>query len=123
MNIPTLMAAGSLSAVLTGAAGGAHPSVPDLVCRADSTSMTVHVSLRTVTHISTDMYRFRRSKLYLSSADREEYFYGDVAQVDPLRFTSGYKTILFSDSTFRRAIVVHVDDVATRILRVRCVAA
>ena len=72
----------------------------------------------------TRQYRFSGGKLYLTptGAGREEYFYGDVILVEYLRYTSGYKTVVFSDGGFSSATSVHVDQYPfdTRMTSLRC---
>ena len=66
------------------------------------------------------IYRITDDKLYLSQTDRPEYFYQDLVYVEPNRFSSGFKTILFS-SNFERAVDVHTDAIETQVRRLHCV--
>ena len=85
--------------------------------------MTIrNTDLKTDRYRSTDLYRFAGGKLFISSEGREEYFYNDVRQNEPGRYTSAHKTVIFDGPRFKNATVVHTDEVETRVLKVRCTA-
>ena len=52
--------------------------------------------------------------------NREEYLYNDVRQIEPGRYTSAYKTIIFDGQSLRSATAVHTDQIETRVLKLRC---
>jgi hypothetical protein len=105
-----------------GQLAGAQASLPNSVCRGEDVVTIRSADLKTDRSRSTDLYRVVTSKLYISSDGRDEYFYGDVRQVEPGRYTSGHKTIIFEGPGFRRATVIHTDELETRVLKLRCTA-
>jgi hypothetical protein len=69
--------------------------------------------------VSSDLYRFAAAKLYMSSEGRDEYFY-NVLQLEPGRYASAHKTVVFHKLEFKAATVKHTDEIETRVLRLRC---
>ena len=63
---------------------------------------------------------FVGGKLSISSEGRDEYFYNDVRETEPGRYTSAYKTMIFDGPGFKSATAVHTDQVKTRVLKLRC---
>lgn len=105
-----------------GSVRGAQANIPDSVCRADETVSIRNTDLKTDRFLASDLYRFTGNKLYISSEGRAEYFYNDVRQAEPGRYTSAHKTIVFDRREFKSAVVIHTDSVETRVLRLRCSA-
>lgn len=81
-----------------------------------------NTDLKTDRYRSSNLYRFVDGKLYISSEGREEYFYNDVRQNEPGRYTSAHKTIVFDGPGFTNATAVHTDGIETRVLKLRCAA-
>lgn len=81
-----------------------------------------NTDLKTDRYRSTDLYRFADGRLYISAEDREEYFYNDVRQNEPGRYTAAHKTIVFDGPGFSRATAAHIDEFETRVLKLRCTA-
>ena len=102
------------------AANAATP--PDLVCTSEKS-----ISISNLNLISSDisasnsLYRFSHGSLYLSFESREEYLYGEVEEVEYLRYVTGNKTIIFKDSSFLRAVSSHFDKSETTVMNLRCV--
>lgn|GEM_PF-6744064 len=105
-----------------GRVGGAQATIPNSVCRGEEVVSIRNVDLKTDRFRSSDLYRFAAGKLYISSEGRDEYFYNDVRQTEPGRYTSAHKTIVFDGPGFKSATVVHTDEVETRVLKLRCTA-
>ena len=95
-------------------------SIPNSVCRGEDAVTVRNTDLKTAPNRSTDLYRFVGGKLFISSEGRAEYFYNDVRQNEPGRYTSAHKTIIFDGPGFKNATVVHIDEVETRVLKLRC---
>jgi hypothetical protein len=100
----------------------AQASIPNSVCRGEDVVSIRNTDLKTDRYRSTDLYRFVGGKLYISAEGREEYFYNDVRQVEPGRYASSHKTIIFDGPGFKNATAVHTDEVETRVLTLRCTA-
>ena len=100
--------------------GSAIASLPDLVCQE---LKVVHVDPRTLKgreYETRVLYSFKSGKLFLSSPERSEYLYNTVTEVEPFRFVSGHKTIIFEDSKFERVIFVHAYNDEVRVSRANC---
>ena len=96
--------------------------LPDLVCQTLEEVSVVHGGSLPSQHGNSEVvYRFSEGKLYLSSPGEDEYLYGDLTWVEPMRFTSGFKTILFRSEVFDTAIDVHTDNIGTNVRRLHCV--
>lgn len=92
-----------------------------LVCRSDGELNVDPFSLTSRTFENRDLYRFAQGSLYLSSPTREEYRYNDVVEANYLRWTSGYKTIVWQDETFRTGVSVHIEPEGdARVLPLNC---
>ncbi len=94
--------------------------LPDLVCQE---LKVVHVdprTLRSTEYESRALYRIKSGKLFLSSPERSEYFYNAITEIEPSRFVSGHKTIIFEDSKFERVIFAHVYNDEVRVSRAKC---
>jgi hypothetical protein len=70
------------------------------------------------------VYRFAHGELFISSPDRAEYRYGDVVEMAPGRWTSGYKTIISSGAVvvpgMESYTVVHSDNAEVRVGTLLC---
>lgn len=100
--------------------GSAVATLPDLVCQE---LKVVHVDPRTLKsreYESRTLYRFKPGKLFLSNPERREYLYNAITEIEPFRFASGHKTIIFEDSKFERVIFVHVYNDEVRVSRANC---
>ena len=98
----------------------AATTLPDLVCKVSSGVRLAHGDFTPQPYLSQDIYAISRGKLYLWPKDRDEYFYGDIRQVEPQRYETGHKTIIFEGKGFTTAVTVHIGTVETRILKLRC---
>ena len=97
-----------------------HASVPDLLCQELKVVLVNPVTLRSTELKDTrTLYRFKAGDLFLSTPDRSEYRYNNVQQQEPLRYSSGHKTLLF-EADFRRGTFVHVYTDEVRISHVSC---
>ena len=67
-----------------------------------------------------DLYRIEKDELYISSAERNEYRYNKLTEIEKFRFFSGHKTLLF-DKDYKTAISTHTYDDEIRVLKFRCV--
>jgi hypothetical protein len=105
-----------------GRVSDAQGGVPNLVCRGEDIVSVRNIDLKTDRSRSSDLYRFVGGKLYISSQGRDEYFYNDVRESEPGRYTSAHKTIIFDGPGFKSATAVHVDGIETRVLKLRCTA-
>ena len=101
------------------AANAAIP--PDLVCTSEKFISISNLNLSSGISASNSLYRFSHGSLYLSSESREEYLYGEVEEVEYLRYVTGNKTIIFEDSSFLRAVSSHFDKPETTVMNLRCV--
>ena len=97
-----------------------YGAIPDLVCQVVAEEQIDNKSLSTTTYDSKGLYKFSKDKLYLSSPDRDEYEYGEINEVEYLRYNVGYKTIIFNSDKFKNAVVVHFDKYETRVLQISC---
>ena len=96
--------------------------LPDLTCQTLEEVTITHIDTLPARHSTTpDLYRLAGGKLYMSSPGRDEYLYGDVAVVEPGRFTAGYKTFVFSIGDYESMVEVHTDSQGTRVRRLHCV--
>ena len=66
-----------------------------------------------------DLYRIENEELYISSAERNEYRYNKLTEIEKFRFVSGHKTILF-DKEYKTAISTHTYDDEIKVLKFRC---
>ncbi len=116
MRILCLVALFALTAVAS-----ARP-IPDLVCQETRHVFIDPTTLEARERASQTTYRFKIGGLYIASPDRAEYLYNKVTESEPMRYTSGHKTIQFeqSDSQFQSAVVVHTYRDEVRISRVSC---
>jgi hypothetical protein len=96
--------------------------VPDLVCRETRLVFVDPKTLGVQNQESQTIYRFKSGSLYIAPADRTEYLYNKVSEVEPMRYTSGHKVIQFEDdgSGFKTAILVHAYRDEVRVSRVTC---
>ena len=101
----------------------ANAAVPDLVCQELRVVQVDPRSLKVQEHESRTLYRFKSGHLYLSSADRTEYLYNKVIEVEPMRYVSCHKTLQFESADFRTAIFVHSYRDEVRISRANCTRA
>ena len=108
--------------IADGRVSGAQASIPNSVCRGEDIVSVRNTDLKTDRSRSSDLYRFVAGKLYVSSEGRDEYFYNDVRETEPGRYTSAHKTIIFDGPGFKSATAVHIDGVETRVLKLRCTA-
>jgi hypothetical protein len=71
---------------------------------------------------SQTIYRFKSGSLYVTPTGRSEYLYNKVAEVEPMRYTSGHKVIQFEGnaSAFHTAVFVHTYRDEVRVSRATC---
>lgn len=99
--------------------------LPDMVCQQiDSKVVASDASdlfddMPNVTKTKT-LHRIIDNRLFLSSPEREEYFYNDVTKQEYLRYVSGHKVIVFLDSEFQSAVVTQISNVVVTIERLHC---
>lgn len=71
-----------------------------------------------------DVYRFANGNLFISSPERAEYRYGKVVEVEPWRWTSGYKTFISAPSAIvpgtQSFTMVHSDIAEIRVATLVC---
>lgn len=96
--------------------------VPDLVCRETRMVFVNPKSLAAQEQDGTTTYRFKSGSLYITPTDRAEYLYNKVTEVEPMRYSSGYKVIQFEGggSEFGIAIFVHTYRDEVRVSRASC---
>ena len=70
---------------------------PDLACTSEKFISIFNINLNSDISASNTLYRFSDGSLFLSSESREEYLYGEVEEVEYLRYVTGNKTIIFND--------------------------
>ena len=107
---------------MSGGVSGEQAGIPNSVCRGEDVVIVRNADLKPERYRTTDLYRFADGKLYISSAEREEYLYNDVRETEPGRYTSAHMTIIFHGKEFKNATAVHMDEIQTRVLKLRCVA-
>jgi hypothetical protein len=95
-------------------------TVPDLLCQELHVIQVDPHSMKVQEFESRTLYRFKAGNLYLSSPDRDEYFYNKVFEVEPMRYAAGHKTLQFETTDFRNAILVHAFRDEVRISRASC---
>lgn len=100
-------------------AAPAWAAVPDLLCSEPALVAVSPKNLKAQKMSGHTTFKFKNAKLYLTSADREEYLYNEVREEEPWRFTSGHKTI-FIDKDLSGGVVVHADSLDIRISRIKC---
>jgi hypothetical protein len=99
--------------------------IPNMLC---TSQFVVHVNpitfaarrVESSNAHGTDLYRIENQELYISSNERNEYFYNKLTEVEKFRFISGHKTMLF-DKDYKTAISTHTYDDEIRVLKLRCV--
>jgi hypothetical protein len=97
--------------------------LPDLICQELRVVRVDPYTLQSREFESHTLYRFKSSKLFLSSPDRSEYLYNTVAEVEFMRFVSGHKTILFHGSKFDNATFIHANTDEVRVSEASCTRA
>ena len=101
--------------------GNGHAaSIPDLVCQELKVVFVDPKSLATRSYDSRTIYRFKSGDLFLSSPDRVEYRYNEVTQVEPMRFMSGHKTLIFESDDYSSVVFVHTFGDEIRVSRATC---
>lgn len=89
------VASATVASVAATAMQAAHAGIPDMVCHfhieRELSPPTLQGPPPTVPRT---VYRFASGDLFISAPDRAEYRYGKVVEVEPWRWTSGYKTII-----------------------------
>lgn len=103
--------------------GASAAAIPDLVCRELRVVRVDPRSLQSQMSESHSLYRFKSGNLYLSSPDRAEHLYNTVVEVEPMRYTSGHKTLQFESADSRTAIFVHSYRDEVRVSRANCTTA
>lgn len=112
-----------LLALCLGASLGAIAApVPNLICNEAKVVYVDPRSLDIGKSGSQTVYRFADGKLFLKPADRDEYLYGKVDELEPLRYGVGHKVVLFdgASSDFRSAVAVHTHRDEVRVSRLVC---
>ena len=95
--------------------------IPDLVCQEIKSKSIGLESLSSLEELKAkNLYKFKNGQLFLSSLDREEYLYGKVTEIEFGRYSSGYKTIVFSSKNFSAATVSHHDQTFVVISKLHC---
>jgi hypothetical protein len=94
---------------------------PNLVCEAGREVQILNGGFTINEYESDVMYRFSEGSLFISSPTYDEYLYGDLTEIEYLRYTAGYKSIIFQNSEFNQATSVHFDEIETRVLQLRCI--
>jgi hypothetical protein len=117
----------ALSCILTLLIGALPLSVlatpiPDLMCHEGTVRLVDPRTLQVRDFDSSTTYRFTKQKLYLKSADRDEYLYGLLFEIEPGRYTVGHKTIYVSTSESNRIVIqlTHVYNDEVRISLAKC---
>ena len=111
--------------VLLGFSHAWAQKIPNMLC---TSQYIVHVNpvtfaVRRVEASNTqgiDLYRIENEELYISSAERNEYRYNKLTEIEKHRFYSGHKTLLF-DKDYKTVISTHTYDDEIRVLKLRCV--
>ena len=99
----------------------ASADIPDLECSVEYEAEHDNNTRKLRIKKTTMSLRAEDQKLYIESAGRgQEYFYGEISQLDYLRYSAGNKTLIFKNSNFTSAIVIHSDLISTRIADVLC---
>lgn len=102
----------------------------NLVCRGID-EVTVYSQMppggrRVVESQSTSLFRLSTGRFYISSPDREEYFYNTVradrtVDADPGRYVSAHYILVFDVGTgYREGSFVHTDRFASTVTSVLC---
>ena len=95
--------------------------LPILVCQTLEEVTVTHSESFPTRHSKTpDLYRIADGNLYMSSPGSDEYLYGELIEADWLRYTSGFKTIIFLTDKYDNATEVHTDSQGTRVRRLHC---
>ncbi len=92
-------------------------NLPDMLCQAREVLALNPKTFKTTQYESHEIYRFAKDKLFIQSPDREEYLYGKLTEIEPMRFIVGHKTIIFTSSEFTTATVIHSNDTEVRVVR------
>jgi hypothetical protein len=106
--------------VLSLFSASAIAELPDLICQELKVMHVDPRNLHSKEYESQTLYRFKSSKLFLSSPERSEYLYNSIIEIEPSRFVSGHKTIIFEGSKFEQVIFVHTHDDEIEISRAKC---
>ena len=85
--------------------------VPDKICRLQQQTRIDPTTLAAANEGARTVYRFKNGQLFIGEPDAAEYLYGSVTEIEPGRFVSGHKTLLFTDATRLVAIHVHSSDI------------
>ena len=97
----------------TVAVGFARAAVPDMLCHLQRQTIVDPITLETAPSATREVYRFKDSELFISSAERPEYHYNKVLEVEPGKYVSGHKTLMLNSEPYRsgtsRLLMFHSD--------------
>ncbi len=95
--------------------------IPDMACEETKKLYIATGSFSAQEFDGDTLFRFEKSKLYLSSPSKEEYLYNDVSEQEYGRWISGHKTIIFkSEGRFKNGLIVHANETEVYISRIHC---
>ena len=66
------------------------------------------------------LFKFVDGNLFVSSAVQDEELIGKITRVRGMKYQSGQKTIVFSNSVYKEATVVHHDKNFIQISKLQC---
>jgi hypothetical protein len=114
-----LVAAGFALLLLAICAACAPNDPPDFTCRGIVTTWAGGDRPPYVTQ-SSDVFRVKDGKLYLSDATRQEYFYNTISEIvdGPERYLAGHKVFVLGGQPY----VVHAGPNEARVTTVKCEA-
>lgn len=103
--------------------GSANAAVPSTVCRLERQVRIDPSTFLATVSTPAETYRFRDSKLFITSPDRPEHYYNDVREVEfRRRYVSGHKVLVFTveASGKQRLLMFHSDQSDIRVGEFSC---
>ena len=100
--------------------GASANELPNLMCTINNSFVFSYDTKEPKKAEKNTIYRINDKKLYINDQEKKEYLYDKVEkEADFGRYTSAYKTIIFS-ADFSTANVVHVSSSDTQISEWKC---
>lgn len=108
------------SIILASSLARANTKDFELFCRADKTLHVSNPDFQVTDLYYNDRYHFLNGKLYMRNGDGPEDYYNDLTEADPLKYSSGDKTILFDNEKKTGALIIHINLIEVYMARVKC---
>ncbi len=101
-------------------------AIPDMVCHLRLETQLDPQTLQGKQAEPREVYRIKDGEPFISRPERGEYRYGKLIEVEPNRFVSGHKTLIFVPITTQpkagRMLMFHADAIDIRVAEFSCPA-